>query len=56
MYSIKATVGHVNVRGKDGGVSTTITTAPQPGFVAMGTAGFYPAQFDDFHIMKGTSM
>ena len=30
-----------------------VYTPSQAGFVAMGTGGFYPAQFDDFSIIEG---
>ena len=43
----------MSVTGEGTGVSDTVSVKPQPGYVAMGTAGFYSAQFDNFNITKG---
>ena len=34
-------------------MSKTTLKADEKGFVAMGTGGFYPAQFDNFEIHSG---
>lgn len=41
------------VTGAGAGMSTTVSVTPQAGFVAMGTGGYYPAQFDDFSVVQG---
>ncbi len=40
----------VSIIGK---VSSSVTTPAQGGYVAIGTGGFYPVQFDDFNIIGG---
>ena len=38
------------VEGGGVGMSTNVTVTPQTDYVAMGTGGFYYAQFDNFAI------
>ena len=41
------------ISGDGAGASDTVSVKSQPGFVAMGTGGFYYAEFDNFSITKG---
>ena len=41
------------IQGGGSGTSNKATVKTQPGYVAMGTGGFYSAQFDNFSIHSG---
>jgi galactosylceramidase len=45
---------HLVINGGGVGVFDTVSVKPQNGYVAMGTGGFYRAQFDNFYIHKAS--